>query len=185
MAALPPHAKKVFSGIIYDVYQYEQMMFDGSTATFEMLKRPNTLQVIATVEDKILMNKESQPGKTTFYGLPGGRQEPSEDPLSGAKRELLEETGYAAQDWSLYKEWQPITKIDWTIYVFLARNCQKVQEPTPDAGEQIEPQLLSFEAFLDIAVSESFWGHEFTEHILRLKLDPPKLEAFRAHLFDG
>lgn len=35
---LPPQAKKVFTGQIFDVYQWEQEMYDGSFETFEMLK---------------------------------------------------------------------------------------------------------------------------------------------------
>ena len=43
---MPEHAKKVFSGVMFDVYQWEQEMYDGSTATFEKLTRPDTAQVI-------------------------------------------------------------------------------------------------------------------------------------------
>ena len=101
---IPPEAKCVFKGIIFDVYQWEQKMFDGSTATFEMLKRPNTLQVIAADENYIYLGQEEQPGKGPFFSLFGGRQEPGEDPLAGAKRELLEESGLAADDWELLKQ---------------------------------------------------------------------------------
>ncbi len=38
---IPPNAKRVFKGIIFDVYQWQQKMFDGSKETFEMLKRAN------------------------------------------------------------------------------------------------------------------------------------------------
>ena len=32
---IPENAKKVFTGQVFDVYQWEQEMFDGSKATFE------------------------------------------------------------------------------------------------------------------------------------------------------
>ena len=57
---LPENAKLVFKGIIHDIYQWEQEMFDGSKATFERIRRPDTTAVIAVVgivveeiEDKI------------------------------------------------------------------------------------------------------------------------------------
>ena len=65
-------------------------MFDGTTETFEMLKRPNTIEVIATQGDKIYLSKQSQPNKHDYYSLFGGRAEPNEEPLVTAKRELLE-----------------------------------------------------------------------------------------------
>ena len=36
---IPPEAKCVFRGKIFDVYQWPQRLYDGSTATFEMLRR--------------------------------------------------------------------------------------------------------------------------------------------------
>ena len=35
-----------------------------------------------------------------MYEIPAGSLDPGEDPLAGAKRELLEETGYKAKHWS-------------------------------------------------------------------------------------
>ena len=55
---IPNKAKKVFEGVIFDIYQWQQEMYDGSTATFEMLDRDNTIQVIATMDDKIILINE-------------------------------------------------------------------------------------------------------------------------------
>ena len=74
-------------------------MFDGSVATFEQLKRPDTAIVIAiTPENKFIVLEEEQPNKPKFLSIPGGRINEAEDPLVGAKRELLEETGFASED---------------------------------------------------------------------------------------
>jgi len=100
---LPKHAKKVFTGEIFDVYQWEQEMYDGSTVIFEKIKRADTVSVIPiTTEQKILISHEEQPGLKPFYGVFGGRIEPEENPLSAAKRELLEETGYQSDKWKLW-----------------------------------------------------------------------------------
>ena len=47
----PPQAKRVFKGMIFDVYQWEQEMYDGSTHTFEKIIRPDTVLVIPVTED--------------------------------------------------------------------------------------------------------------------------------------
>ncbi|PJC53414.1 MAG: hypothetical protein CO029_02850, partial [Candidatus Magasanikbacteria bacterium CG_4_9_14_0_2_um_filter_41_10] len=77
MSDIPEQAKKVFSGVIFDVYQWEQELYDGSKATFERLTRPATLQVIAEVDGRIAMSDEEQPAKGRFLSLLGGRQEPN------------------------------------------------------------------------------------------------------------
>src|SRR3989338_4555423 len=145
---IPHEAKKVFSGEIFDVYQWEQVLFDGTTATFEMLKRANSVEVIATSGDKILVAEEEQPGRPPFYTLIGGRQDVGEGPQDAARRELLEERGRVSDDWELYKEFQPTSKIDWTICIYVARECTILQQPSLDAGEKINILSLSFDEFV-------------------------------------
>lgn len=97
---LPSEANLVFKGKIFEVWQWEQEMFDGTKETFEKLKRANTALVIPLVGKNILIQEQEQPDKPgPFLSLPGGRCDESEKPLEAAKRELLEETGYASDDW--------------------------------------------------------------------------------------
>ncbi|OIO20459.1 MAG: hypothetical protein AUJ37_00200 [Candidatus Magasanikbacteria bacterium CG1_02_41_34] len=179
MSDIPEQAKKVFSGVIFDVYQWEQELYDGSKATFERLTRPATLQVIAEVDGRIAMSDEEQPAKGRFLSLLGGRQEPNEDPLEGAKRELLEESGLVSDEWELWQTAEPYNKVVWTIYIYIARHCKKVEHPKHDAGEKITVKTYNFDEFIEATLSKEFCGHEVVEQILRMKLDPPKLEAFR------
>ncbi len=176
---IPEHAQKVFDGVIFDVYQWEQELYDGTTATFERLKRPATLLVIPEVDGKIAIADQEQPHKGKFLSLLGGRQDNDEDPLEGAKRELLEEAGIVSDKWELWKTVEPYNKVVWTIYIYIARNCKKVSSQNVDAGEKITVRELSFDEFIDTVLSEEFCGHELVEQVLRMKLEPKKLEAFK------
>lgn len=181
---LPANAKKVFQGKIFSVYQWEQELYDGSTATFEMLKRPGTIQIIPTTPDgKIYISHEEQPTKPRSYSLLGGRAEPDEEPLVTAKRELLEEAGLASDDWELLKEYQDDGKIDWPMHLFVARNCKKVAEPHLDPGEKIDVKEVSWIEFLEIVSAEGFWGRSIANDILRMRLDEAKLADFKKKLF--
>ena len=180
---IPKKAKRVFKGIIFDVYQWKQKMFDGSTEIFEMLKRPETVAVIATQNGKILINRESQPHYGVRLGFLGGRVDHGEQPLAAAKRELLEEAGLSTNDWELYKVYEPVRKIDWKIYYFLARNCKKIAKPNPDAGEKINIKKVGFNEFVKLFSGKEYGGGEFTADILRLRLEPKKLREFERKLF--
>jgi ADP-ribose pyrophosphatase len=182
---IPDHAKLVFKGKIFEVYQWEQEMYDGTTATFEALKRPGTIQIIPTVSDKILLSYEEQPNRPLSYTFLGGRQEPSEEPLVTAKRELLEETGMESDDWELYKVYESEGKIQWDTYLFVARNCRKVTEPSLDAGEKIEVKEVSWDEFLDIVSSEDFWGQNIANDILRMRLEKEKIGEFRKKILSN
>ncbi len=179
---LPQNAKLVFKGKIFDVYQWEQLLYDGSVATFEGLKRPNTIQIIPTIGDKVLFSHEEQPNKPLSNTFLGGRAEEGEEPLVTAKRELLEETGLESDDWELLKIYENEGKIEWSIYLFTARNCKKVAEPNLDAGEKIDVKEVSFDKFLDIVSSEKFWGRDIANDILRMRLDSKKIEEFKKKL---
>ena len=90
---LPKNAKQVHNGILFNVYQWEQEMFNGTTETFERLTRVPSVEVIASIGEDILTIVQEQPAREGKYpSLPGGRIDPGEEPLAAAKRELLEET---------------------------------------------------------------------------------------------
>lgn len=174
---MPLDAKLVFKGVVFDVYQWEQEMFDGTKATFERLKRADTALVIpVTSEGKIMLAAQEQPGKAPFLGLVGGRLDPGEDPLEAAQRELLEETGYEAGEMVLWRALQPVSKLDWVIYTFIAKDCRKVAEQKLDAGEKIELKFLDFEEFVETATADgSFTEIETLTELLRAKADPAKM----------
>lgn len=149
---IPEDSQIVFKGQIFDVYQWKQEMFDGSKATFEMLKRPDTIKVIAIKDDKIAITDEQQPNNRAYYDIPGGRHdEEAETELEAAKRELLEETGFRFKNWRLIKVEQPHTKIDWLVYLFLATDFESQTDQKLDAGEKIEIKLLSLNEAKDLA----------------------------------
>ncbi len=159
-------------------------MFDGSTEIFERLKRPDTAQTIPIVGSQILIQTQEQPQRAKpFNSLPGGRCDGDEDPLEAAKRELLEETGYASDDWTLWKQQNPVSKIEWTVYTYIARNCVQRQKPKLDAGEKITNHLIDFEEFLMLSEDPSFYEKELVGPLLRARHDPKARSEFQQLLF--
>lgn len=180
---IPEQAKLVFKGIIYDVYHWEQELYDGSKATFEMLKRANSLQVLAVKDGKILLIEEQQPSCPLVTSMLGGRQEPTETSLEGAKRELLEEAGIASDDWELFRSYMPLDKIEWYVHIFIARNAKRVAEPNLDAGEKISVKELTFDEFSELVLSGTLHSQEFVSEFRKWKLqEPEKIEEFKKKL---
>lgn len=143
---IPETAARVFEGKIFDVYQWDQELFDGSHATFEMLKRPDTVNVIAIKDGKIVILEQEQPRLGVFYSVPGGRHDnPNETELEAVKRELLEEAGMTFSHWRLIHATQPFTKIEWFVYTFLATGFVSEVEPHLDGGERITKKLMTLD----------------------------------------
>ena len=144
---IPEHATRAFKGVMYDTYQWEQELFDGSTATFEMLKRPDTLKVLGVRDHQLVVILEEQPHThKEYYGLPGGCHDvEAETELEGAQRELREETGLAFANWRLVDVFQPQTDIEQFVYTFLATDFESQIAQNLDAGEKIQVQLFDLE----------------------------------------
>lgn len=145
---IPENATKVFEGIIFDVYQWEQELFDGSTKTFEMLTRPDTVLVVALDDDdQVVVMREQQSGMPIREArVPGGRVEKTdESTLAAIQREMYEEAGIRMKEWKFVEVIKPEIKIEWFIHVFIARGIESVDEPRRDAGEKTEIRREPYE----------------------------------------
>ena len=177
---MPEDATLVFKGKLFDVYQWQQQMYDGTYQTFEKLKRPDTVVVFAVLDDgSILLTKQEQPGKSLFIGAAGGRVDEGEEIEEAAARELLEETGYRAKELILWHSEQPVSKIDWAVYTFIAKGLEKVDEQRLDAGEKITLHPVTFDEFIDTALRNKFTEREIVKYIYEAKIDEQKLEELR------
>jgi ADP-ribose pyrophosphatase len=176
---IPEHARRVFKGVIFDVYQWEQKLYDGTTAIFEKLKRSDTVVVFPVLEDgRILLTEQEQPGKDPFIGATGGRVDENEDILAAAKRELLEESGYEASEFILWDARHPTSKIDWVVYTFIAKGLRKIADMDLDGGEKITLKPVTFDEFIEIGISGHFAEKEIVSKLYEAKFIPKKREAF-------
>lgn len=125
---------------------------------FYILEYPDWVNVIAiTKEGKFLMVEQYRHGlNDVFIELVAGVIDEGEQPLEGAKRELLEETGYGNGEWQLLTviSQNPSTTNNLT-YCFLATNVEKISDQHLDATEDIRPCLLSEEEVKNLLINDS------------------------------
>jgi ADP-ribose pyrophosphatase len=136
---IPNHATHVFSGAIFDVYQWPQTMSDGRTETFEMLKRPDTVQALVVRNNQILLVMDEQPGRSAIVDLPQGRVDEDDESWStAAQREVREETGLVCSNWRLVHVGQPFTKLEWFAALYLAHGItEELPQKLDPGGEKI------------------------------------------------
>ena len=112
---------------------------------YYVLEYPDWVNIIAITKDgQIVMERQYRHALgNTCYELPCGVIEKGETPLEAAKRELLEETGFAGGEW---QEWMTLSPNPATstnlAHSFLATGVEKVSGQHLDATEDIDVYLL-------------------------------------------
>lgn len=107
---------------------------------------PDWVNVIAiTREGEFVMISQYRHGLgQTRYELVAGCCEEGESAEQSARRELLEETGYAGGEWrQFFLTSANPTNHNNLVYTFLAVGVERVANPHTEAGEDIEVHLMS------------------------------------------
>ncbi len=147
----PDSWKRVSSKQIADcrVFRVRQDMCvrdcDGELSDFFVVESPDWVNIIAlnTEHEAVLIKQFRHGTEETTMELPGGLIDDGEGSESAAKRELLEETGYSSQHWTLLGKSHPNPAIqNNTIYHYLALDCEKTAETAFDQHESIVTNLV-------------------------------------------
>jgi 8-oxo-dGTP pyrophosphatase MutT (NUDIX family) len=116
-----------------------------------VIEHPDWVDVIALTADLniVLVDQYRHSVRSRRTEFPAGTVDAGEEPLAAIQRELLEETGYASDDWHLLGT-APVYPALQTnrIYSFLALNARRVGDQALDEGEVIHAYELPFIEFV-------------------------------------
>jgi ADP-ribose pyrophosphatase len=97
----PLRRRRVYEGKLLHVFEDIVRLPAGREARREVVEHIGAVTVVATAEDDrvVLVRQWRHATGRALWELPAGTREPDEAPAATARRELTEETGYAATDW--------------------------------------------------------------------------------------
>ena len=135
-------SEKLLANPYFTVRSDRLKLPDGAVKDpYYVLERPDAAIVfpVTGAGEVVLVRQYRPPLEMMELGLPAGLVEPGEEPGAAARRELVEETGYAGGGWeelgSLASS--PSLKDNWA-YLFLARGVTRDSEQDLDEYERLE-----------------------------------------------
>ena len=138
--------------MLLEVHRDQVRLPDGTQAAREYIRHPGAVAIVPLFDDgRVLLERQFRyPHRREFIEIPAGKVDHGEPHLGTAKRELLEETGYAAAEWTrLCVIHTAIAYTDEAIELYLAKKLT-LGERKLDAGEFLEVFSLPFEEAVDM-----------------------------------
>ena len=134
----------VFAGRIWDVLR-ETFDYNGEPLVREFVKHPGAVAVVAINErqEVLLIKQYRHPVGEYLWEVPAGLLDVEGESLEeAAKRELLEETGFVAENWQLLNSFHttPGGNSE-TIHIFLAQELRHQGHDLDLEGEEVDMQV--------------------------------------------
>ena len=149
-------SKLSYEGPLFRVYT-DEILEKGRRVMRDVVRHNGSVVVLAIDDSKskrdplIVMEVQYRhAAKEYLLEVPAGKLEEGEDPLAGAKRELLEETGFRAARWRKMVRYfaSPGFLGEW-MQVFIAEGLTR-GEAQPEYDEQLEIETIPLSKLLSM-----------------------------------
>jgi ADP-ribose pyrophosphatase len=141
-------SKEAYRGPVFWVTTDQVLEPTGVRVRRDVVRHSGSVVILAVDEStgspRVLLEKQYRHAAGRFlYELPAGRIDEGENELKAAKRELLEETGYSARNWTrVLRFWASPGFVAEAMSVYLARNLT-LGTAHPEDDEVIEMKLVA------------------------------------------
>ncbi len=139
-------SESIFEGALLKVRKDRVRLPNGQESIREYIVHPGAVVILAFLPNgNLLFERQFRyPLRRVFLELPAGKIDHGEATIETAKRELLEETGYAASEWEYLGVMHPcIGYSDERIEIFSARGLRLEGERQLDHNEFLDVVELS------------------------------------------
>ncbi|MFC5993034.1 NUDIX domain-containing protein [Pseudonocardia hispaniensis] len=135
----------VYTGRVMALRADRVVMPGGRVATREILEHPGAVAIAAldASDRMMLIHQYRHPVRRRLWELPAGLLDVAgEDPAATAARELAEEAGLAASDWSVLLDMVPSPGFsDEAVRIYLARGLTEIDRPAAGQDEEADLEL--------------------------------------------
>lgn len=145
-------SEEIFDGIILHVVRDTVALPNGNTSVREVIRHIGAVCVIPVNEkNEVIVERQYRyPLDRVILEIPAGKLDaPDENRLSAIQRELREETGYTASEWTELGDFHPAPAYsDEYISMYLARGLRKGEREL-DADEFLDVYTVPLSELVD------------------------------------
>lgn len=144
-----------FKGRIINLRVDEALLPNGSTATREVVEHNGGICVVPITEkgEVLMVEQYRYPYSEVVLEIPAGKRDGNEEPLEGGKRELREETGAIAENYTFLGELYPTPGYcGEIIYMYLATGLS-YGETDPDEDEFLNLKKIPLETAVEMIMN--------------------------------
>ena len=140
------HSEQIYKGHVVSLKKDTVLCPNGEQSLREIITHRGSVAILIKVDDKFIIEKQFRYalGKE-IYELPAGKLVADEEPLEGAKRECLEETGYKPLEMIHLGDMSPTCGYSTEIIHFYYCPKSVKQERHLDSDEVIDLMYLILE----------------------------------------
>lgn len=164
-------SESIYDGKIIKVRVEQVELDDGSTAMRELIAHPGGVGVIAVDENNevFMVTQYRIAAKSMMMEIPAGKLEYGEDPLECGKRELIEETGYKAREFTHLGEYYATPGYcEEKLNIYLARGLEFVGQHL-DEGEFLNVKKYSLDTLYEMVMDNKIHDAKTAIAILKAK----------------
>ncbi len=151
------HTRKLHRGRVFDFHVDNVTLENGVTLDLEMIRHPGAAAIVPlTAQGGVLLIRQYRYAlDADIWEIPAGTLDPGESPLACARRELEEEVGVTAEDWTALGEITPLPGYsDEVIHLFAARTLTVTHQHL-DADELLEVKEITFDTALELIATHA------------------------------
>jgi len=140
---------------VFNLIKENVTLDNGVTTDMEFIEHPGATAIIPMFNDsQILLLKQYRHSLREYiWEIPAGTLNPAEERIDCAKRELIEETGYSAEQWQKLGEITPLPGYsDERIHIYLATDLQPAEQDL-DKDEIINVHKVKFSEAVEMIKS--------------------------------
>lgn len=152
MSATINNRRTIHKGRVYELVSENITLENGVTTDTEFIHHPGATAIVPMLDEThiILINQYRHALRKFIWEIPAGTLNPGETAITCARRELSEETGYAAKKWKQLAEITPVPGYsDERIYIYLATDLEPAGQSL-DSDEILNVHTLKFEEALNM-----------------------------------